>query len=103
MIKWLISSKLLQLHNFSQICCSSIFYLTAHGVRMGGRAGCGKKFVQTVSHKLKGKGIWYLVGTFVRMCRCATSRSDPDLTFDLATETLSLKILSKLYLGKRKV
>ena len=44
-----------------------------------------------------------MVGTFVRMCRCATSWSDPDLTFDLAAETLSLKILSKLYLGNRKV
>ena len=52
----------------------------------GGRAGGGKKF-----------------GTFVRMCRCATSWSDPDLTFDLATVNLSLKILSKLYLGNRKV
>ena len=28
---------------------------------------------------------------------------DPDLTFDLAAETLSLKILSKLYLGNHKV
>ena len=39
----------------------------------------------------------------VRMCRCATSWSDPDLTFDLAAVTLSLKILSKLYLGNCKV
>ena len=70
---------------------------------MGGRAGGAKKFVQTVSHKPEGVGSWYLVGTFVRMCRYATSWSDPDLTFDLATETLSLKILSKLYLGNRKV
>ena len=39
----------------------------------------------------------------VRMCRCATSWSDLDLTFDLAVVTLSLKILSGLYLGNRKV
>ena len=44
-----------------------------------------------------------LVRTFVRMCRYATSWPDPDLTFDLAAVTLSLKILSKLYLGNRKV
>ena len=39
----------------------------------------------------------------VRGCRCATSWSDLDLTFDLAVVTLSLKILSGLYLGNRKV
>ena len=33
-------------------------------------------------------------------CRCAMSWSDLDLTFDLAVVTLSLKILSGLYLGK---
>ena len=33
------------------------------------------------------------------MCRCATSWCDLDLTFDLAVVTLSLKILSGLYLG----
>ena len=42
-------------------------------------------------------------GKLVRMCRCATSWSDLDLTFDLAVVTLSLKILSGLYLGNRKV
>ena len=36
-------------------------------------------------------------------CRCATSWSDLDLTFDLAVVTLSLKILSGLYLGNHKV
>ena len=36
-------------------------------------------------------------------CRCATSWWDIDLTFDLAAVTLSLKILSGLYLGNRKV
>ena len=45
----------------------------------------------------------YLVGTLVRGCRCATSWSDLDLTFDLAVVTSSLKILSGLYLGNRKV
>ena len=42
-------------------------------------------------------------GTLVRGCRCATSWSDLDLTFDLAVVTLSLKILSGLYLGNCKV
>ena len=36
-------------------------------------------------------------------CRCATSWYDLDLTFDLAVVTLSLKILSGLYLINRKV
>ena len=44
-----------------------------------------------------------MVGTLVRMCRCATSWSDLDLTIDLAIVTLSLKILSGLYLGNLKV
>ena len=38
-----------------------------------------------------------------RGCRCATSLCDLDLTFDLATVTLSLKILSGVYLSNRKV
>ena len=36
-------------------------------------------------------------------CRCATSWCDLDLTFDLAAVTLSLKILSGLYLRNCKV
>ena len=36
-----------------------------------------------------------MVGTFVRGCRCATSWSDLDLTFDLVVVTL-YKILSGL-------
>ena len=44
-----------------------------------------------------------ILGTLVRMGRCATSWSDLDLTFDLAVVTLSLKILCGLYLGNRKV
>ena len=44
-----------------------------------------------------------LVGTLVRMCRCATSWSDLDVTFGLAIVTLTYKILSGIYLGNRKV
>ena len=36
-------------------------------------------------------------------CRYAVSWCDLDLTFDLAVVTLSLKILSGLYLGNRKM
>ena len=35
-------------------------------------------------------------------CRYVTSLGDLDLTFDIAVVTLSLKILSGLYLRKRK-
>ena len=44
-----------------------------------------------------------MIGTLDMRCRCATSWSDLDLTFGLAVVTLSLKILSGLYLGNRKV
>ena len=44
-----------------------------------------------------------MAGTLIRCCRCATSWSDLDLTFDLAVVTLTFKILSGLYLGNRKV
>ena len=44
-----------------------------------------------------------MVGTLVRGCRCATSWSDLDLTFDLAIVTLTYKILSGLYLRNRGV
>ena len=40
-----------------------------------------------------------MVGTLVKGCRCATSWCVLDLTFDFAIVTLSLKILSGLYLG----
>ena len=89
---------------YFRYCLSIFFYPTAlkgcrgivftHGVRVGGR---WEKFVWPVSQKL------YLVGTLVRGCMCATSWRDLDLTFDLAAVTLSLKILSGLYLGNRKV
>ena len=44
-----------------------------------------------------------MVGILVRGCRCATSWSDIDLTFDLAVVTLTYKMLSGLYIGNRKV
>ena len=44
-----------------------------------------------------------MVGTLVRACRCATSWSDLDLTFDLDVVTLTYKISSGLYPGNRKV
>ena len=77
---------------------------------MGGRASCGagrwagvgKKVVRAVSQKPQGVGR-YLVGTLLRGCRCATSWSDLDLTFDLAVVTLIYKILSGLYLGNCRV
>ena len=45
----------------------------------------------------------YLVGTWLRGCRCATSWLDLDLTFDLVIVALTYKILSMLYLGNWKV
>ena len=39
------------------------------------------------------------VRTLVTGCRCAPSWGDLDLTFDLTGVTMSLKILSRLYLG----
>ena len=44
-----------------------------------------------------------MVGILVRGCRCATSWSDLELTFDLAVVTLTYKIFSGLYLRNRKV
>ena len=44
-----------------------------------------------------------MVGTLVRGCRCDSSWSDLDLTFDLAVVTLTYEILSGLYLGNCKV
>ena len=43
------------------------------------------------------------MGILVRGCRCATSWSDLNLTFDLAVVTLTYKMLSGLYLGNYKV
>ena len=44
-----------------------------------------------------------ILGETLVRCRCATSWSDLDLTFDLAVVTLSFKILCGLYLRNRKV
>ena len=44
-----------------------------------------------------------ILGRDIGRCRCATSWCDRDLTFDLAVVTLSLKILSGLYLRNCKV
>ena len=66
---------------------------------MGGR----KKFVRAVSQRPSGVGSWYLVETLVGECRCAMSWCDLNLTFVLAVLTLSLKILSGLYLGNCNV
>ena len=62
---------------------------------MGGRVGGRREIVCP--------GCISETGTLVRGCSCATSWSDLDLTFDLAVVTLSLKILSGLYLGNCKV
>ena len=75
------------------------------GGRVGGRAGgrreivCPGCILETVRCRkfILGRDIGWGV------CRCATSWSDLDLTFDLAVVTLSLKILSGLYLGNHRV
>ena len=84
---WLLRYYISFLPTALKVCRGIVF---THGVCMR-----GQKFVRAVSQKP--------VGTLVRMCRCATSWSDLDLNFDLAVVTLSLKILSGLYLGNRKV
>ena len=43
------------------------------------------------------------MGTLAGGSRCALSWCDLDLTFDLAVGTLTFKILSGLYLRKRKL
>ena len=44
-----------------------------------------------------------MVGILVGVCRCATSWCDLDLTFDIAVVTLTIIILSGIYLGIYKV
>ena len=51
--------------------------------------GLWEKFVQPVH--------------LLRVCRCATSWCDLDLTFGFAVVTLTYKILSGLYLGNHRV
>ena len=61
--------------------------------------GRGKKVcLGCISETVRCKN-YYLVGRLVRRCRGTTSWSDLDLTFDLAIMTVSLKMLSGLYLG----
>ena len=67
-----------------------------------GRRAAGKVCPACISETVRCRKL-ILVGTLVRGCRCAMSWCDLDLTFDLAVVTLSLKILSGLYLGNRKV
>ena len=79
--------------------CRGIVF--THGVRMGGRRGeivCPGCISETVRCRKFILGMDSGWG-----CRCATSWSNLDLTFDLAVVTLSLKILSGLYLGNHKV
>ena len=90
------------------LCHNCNFYPTAlkgcqgivftHGVRMRGRAAGNSLsglYLRNQVHTWQGH---WLGG-----CRCATSWSELDLTFDLAIATLSLKILSGLYLRNREV
>ena len=70
---------------------------------MSGWVGSRKKFVWAISQKPKDVGSWYLLGTLVRGCRCATSWCDLDSMFDLAVVTLTYKILSGLYIRNHKV
>ena len=44
-----------------------------------------------------------MVGTLVGACRCALSRCNLDMTFDLVVVTFTFKILSGLFLGNCKV
>ena len=62
----------------------------------------GVLFSPVVSGWVGGRSVGWAGGGKM-FVRCATSWSDLDLTFDLAVVTLSLKILSRLYLGNRKV
>ena len=70
-----------------------------HGVLKSGQE---KLCLGCISETVKGRKL--IPGTDIGWgCRCATSYCDLDLNFDRAPVTLSLKILSGLYLGDRKV
>ena len=96
-----------------QICYSSSYptalkgcrgIVFTHGVRVGGPAGGRREIVcpGCISETVRCRK--FILGRDIGWgCRCATSWSDLDLTFDLAVVTLSLKILSGLYLGNHKV
>ena len=82
--------------------CQGIVF--THGVRMGGWVGGRREIVcpGCISETLRCRK--FILGRDIGWeCRCATSWSDLDLTFDLAVVTLSLKILSRLYLSNHKV
>ena len=75
------------------------------GMRVFGRAGTGwweKVCPGSILETVRCRKLIFL-GTLVRGFRCATSVCDLDLTFDLVVMTLSLKILSGLYLSNHKV
>ena len=75
-----------------------------HGVRMGWRASGWQEIVcpGCISETVRCRKL--ILGRDIGWgCRCATSWSDLDLTFDLAVVTLTFKILSGLYLRNRKV
>ena len=74
----------------------------AHGVRMGAGGWQEKVCLGYILETVRYRKL-LLVGLLVRGCRCATSWSDLDFTFDLAVVTLIYKILSGLYLGNCKV
>ena len=44
-----------------------------------------------------------MVGTLLRGCRSDTSCCNVDLSFDLVIVTMSFKMLSRLFLGFRKM
>ena len=75
-----------------------------HGVWIVGRAlWRGEKLCPgCISETIRRRKL-ILGRTLVGGCMCATSWFDLDLTFDLAVVTLSLKILSGLYLRNHKV
>ena len=71
------------------------------GGRSGGRAA-GKVCQGCISGTIRCRKL-ILDRDIGWECRCATPWSDLDFTFDLALVTLSLKILSGLYLRNCKV
>ena len=82
--------------------CQGIVF--THGVRIGWRSGWLREKVCTgcISETIRCRKC--ILGRDIGWgCRCVMSWSDLDLAFYLATVTMSLKILSGLYLGNRKV
>ena len=76
----------------SEICKSIVF---SHGVWISGRAE-GKVCPGSTSKTIRCNEYGMDIGWG---CRSATPLCDLDLTFDLDIVTLSLKFLSRLYLG----